>query len=186
MDDDEGEGELLPGEAGGRSAQEHRAAGVADEHGLLEAVKITFGGSRWSTVTAARRERSSATAGARPAAASTIGGTRTDSCLCRTVQTSARRRSFGPTRHLGVNGRGQPGKHDLRRRSRWSGTLQHGDVPERGRPRRGGRIDAPSGEKQERCAQSSTPQMWRTAGGDHAVCQAIYEGVDGAESPTWQ
>ena len=37
LDDGEVEGELLPGEVGGRSAQEHRAAGVAEEHGLLEA-----------------------------------------------------------------------------------------------------------------------------------------------------
>ena len=61
---------------------------------------------RRGTATAARRGRSNATGGARHAAASTIGGTRTESWLYRTARTAARRRCFGPTpcpKHLREN-----------------------------------------------------------------------------------
>ena len=62
-------------------------------------VKITFGGSRRGTVTAARA-RSSVSGGARLVAPSAAGGTRTESRLHRIVRIPARRRCCGRTRHL--------------------------------------------------------------------------------------
>ena len=141
----------------------HRAAGHAEEHGLLEAdhrsicwagqgshcrtrtlivtdthLKILSGGSRWDKVTEVRAERSSATGGTR-LVANTTGRTRTEPWLYKTVLTPARRRCFGPTRHLRVRARtssvlsncwltckvggreGQLGGHDL---PRFAGTEQ--------------------------------------------------------------
>ena len=115
--------EVPPGEAGRRSATEHCAADYAEEHGLPEAdhrasvkdrrgvtvshvcpfsvtdirLKITSGGPRRGSVTAARARRSSVAGGARLVAASTTGGARAESLSYRTERIPARRRCFGRT-----------------------------------------------------------------------------------------
>ena len=50
MDEGEAAGELLPGEAGRRPAQEHCAADYAEEHGLLEADRASGRTGRFHTL----------------------------------------------------------------------------------------------------------------------------------------
>ena len=68
-------------------------------------LKVTSGGFRCGTVTAPRAGGCTVPGGARHAAASTTGETRTDSGLYTTVRIPARRRCFGLAHHRRVRAR---------------------------------------------------------------------------------
>ena len=120
----------LQGRTGGRSSGAHSAAGHTEEHRLFWdgptrllkgregshcrtyvhtaidiRLKITSGGSRWSTMRAVGRRSDSAAGDARRATLSTTWRVWTVSWLFKTIQIQVKRRCFGLTRHLRIRAR---------------------------------------------------------------------------------